>query len=38
MDAKYNHIIDSMSWRIALNLAGFGVWLALSLALIKVAA
>jgi hypothetical protein len=38
MDAKYNFIIDSITWRIALNLAGFGVWLAISLALIKVAA
>lgn len=38
MDAKYNFIIDSMMCRIALNLAGFGVWLAVSLALIKVAA
>jgi len=24
MDAKYNYIIDSMKWRIVLNLAGFG--------------
>ena len=23
MDAKYNYIIDSMRWRIALNLVGF---------------
>jgi hypothetical protein len=38
MDAKYNFIIDSMTWRIALNLAGFAAWLAISLALIKVAA
>ena len=38
MDAKYNFIIDSMTWRIALNLAGFALWLAVSLALIKVAA
>ena len=25
MDAKYNYIIDSMKWRIVMNLAGFGV-------------
>ena len=29
MDAKYNHSIDSMKWRIVLNLAGFGLWLAM---------
>jgi len=23
MDAKYNYIIDSMKWRIGLNMAGF---------------
>ena len=23
MDAKYNYIIDSMKWRIVMNLAGF---------------
>ena len=38
MDAKYNYIIDSMKWRIALNLTGFAVWLAASLALIRIAA
>jgi hypothetical protein len=38
MDAKYNHIIDSMKWRIALNLTGFAVWLAVSWALIRIAA
>jgi len=27
MDAKYNYIIDSMKWRIVLNLAGFSLWL-----------
>jgi hypothetical protein len=35
MDAKYNNIIDSMTWRIVLNLAGFAVWLALAFALMK---
>ena len=37
MDAKYNYIIDSMNWRIALNVAGFVVWLAAGLALLHVA-
>ena len=37
MDAKYNHIIDSMKWRIALNMAGFTLWLVTALALLKVA-
>jgi hypothetical protein len=37
MDAKYNYIIDSMKWRIALNLAGFAVWLAATLAILRVA-
>lgn len=37
MDAKYNYIIDSMKWRIALNLAGFAVWLAASVAILRVA-
>jgi len=27
MDAKYNFIIDSVTWRIGLNLAGFALWL-----------
>ena len=35
MDAKYNHIIDSMKWRIVLNLGGFGLWLAASAALLR---
>ncbi len=35
MDAKYNYIIDSMKWRIMLNLAGFGLWLAASLLLLR---
>ena len=37
MDAKYNYIIDSMKWRIALNMAGFTLWLVTALALLKVA-
>ncbi len=35
MDAKYNYIIDSMKWRIVLNLAGFGLWLATSGVLLR---
>ena len=35
MDAKYNYIIDSMKWRIVLNLAGFGLWLATSVVLLR---
>jgi len=38
MDAKYNFIIDSIKWRIALNLAGFCLWLAASWALLRAAA
>jgi hypothetical protein len=37
MDAKYNYIIDSMKWRILLNVTGFVVWLAASAALLRVA-
>jgi hypothetical protein len=37
MDAKYNYIIDSMKWRIALNMAGFTLWLVTAFALLKVA-
>lgn len=35
MDAKYNYIIDSMKWRIVLNLVGFGLWLATSVVLLR---
>lgn len=35
MDAKYNYIIDSIKWRIVLNLAGFGLWLAVSMVLLR---
>jgi hypothetical protein len=38
MDAKYNYIIDSMTWRIALNLAGFALWLATAIVLLRMAA
>jgi hypothetical protein len=27
MDARFNGLMDSMKWRIALNLAGFALWL-----------
>jgi hypothetical protein len=37
MDAKYNHIIDSIKWRIALNMAGFALWLVTAFTLLKVA-
>ena len=35
MDAKYNYIIDSMKWRIMLNVAGFGLWLAAMVVLLR---
>ena len=35
MDSKYNYIIDSMKWRIVLNLAGFALWLATSVVLLR---
>jgi len=35
MDARYNYIIDSMSWRIVLNVTGFSLWLAASMALLR---
>ena len=35
MDARYNYIIDSMKWRIVLNLAGFSLWLAASVVLLR---
>jgi hypothetical protein len=38
MDAKYNYIIDSIKWRIALNMAGFTLWLVTAFTLLKVAA
>ncbi len=38
MDAKYNYIIDSLGWRIALNLTGFALWLAAAIALMQLAA
>jgi len=26
MDAKYNHFIDSVGWRVVLNLTAFALW------------
>ena len=37
MDAKYNYIIDSIKWRIALNMAGFTLWLVTAFSLLNVA-
>jgi hypothetical protein len=37
MDAKYNFLMDDVRWRIALNVAGFGLWFALAYALLRVA-
>ena len=37
MDAQYNYIIDSMKWRIALNMAGFTLWLVTAFSLLNVA-
>ncbi len=36
MDAKYNYIIDSVTWRLALNIAGFVLWLAVAFGLLAV--
>jgi len=36
MDAKYNWIIDNPFIRIAMNVAGFAVWLVAAFALLKV--
>ena len=38
MEAKYNFIMDSMKWRIGLNLAGFAVWIVAAVALLKAGA
>ena len=37
MDAKYNNFIDSLPWRVALNLTGFSLWLALAYGLMQAA-
>jgi hypothetical protein len=37
MDAKYNAFIDSLPWRVVLNLTGFAVWLGLAYGLLKAA-
>lgn len=35
MDAKYNHFIDSVGWRVVLNMTGFTLWLAAVVALLS---
>jgi hypothetical protein len=35
MDAKFNWLMDSMAARVAINLAAFVAWLALSYALLS---
>ena len=37
MDARYNFLMDDIKWRIALNVAGFAVWLAAVYVLMLVA-
>jgi len=37
MGAKYNYIIDSVTWRVGLNLAGFALWLATVVVLLAAA-
>jgi hypothetical protein len=37
MDARYNDFIDSVAWRVVLNVTGFAVWLALSYGLLAAA-
>jgi hypothetical protein len=37
MDAKYNYLMDSMKWRITLNLTGFALWLVAAVALLQAA-
>ena len=36
MEARYNYIIDSMKWRISLNLVGFALWMLAAVALLRV--
>jgi hypothetical protein len=38
MDAKYNFLIDSVGWRITLNLTGFAIWLGTVIVVMKLAA
>ena len=37
MDAKYNFLMDDARWRIALNVAGFALWLATAYVLLRAA-
>ena len=36
MGAEWNDFIDSVGWRIVLNLAGFAVWLVVTVGLLSV--
>jgi hypothetical protein len=37
MDAKYNRFIDSVEWRLVVNVAVFALWLAASVGLLAAA-
>jgi len=37
MGAKYNFLMDSLKWRIALNVAGFALWLLAVVGLLEAA-
>ena len=37
MDAKYNTLLDSASFRLALLAVGFGAWLGVGIGLLKIA-
>lgn len=37
MDAKYNKYLDSMGVRVALIIAGFGIWLGAGVGILKAA-
>ncbi len=37
MGPEYNRLMDNMAFRVALNVAGFAVWLATAVTLLKLA-
>jgi hypothetical protein len=37
MDAKYNRILDSLAFRLALYVLGFGTWLSITVLLLAAA-
>ena len=37
MSSRFNAFMDSMSWRIAVNLVGFGAWLLAAVVLLRAA-